>query len=1034
MSSLTQLSRMVWRGGILLGVAVAAMATSAPVVIEESGRLLELGGPASTAILTGSGFESGAVVQWNGQGLSTTFSSSTQLFAVIPASDLTVVGPVTLTVMNPDGGSSNAYQLFVEPALTSMTPNSAVAGSGGFTLTLTGAGFPAGWVVGWNDTLLVTTYVSSNELTAMVPAGLVATAGQATVWVISPNKEDPSRYLVFTVTSAPTSPVVTSLSPPSAVSGGSGFILWVNGSGFVAGSTVEWNGQALATTFVSATQLTAQVPASDILNSGSANVTVVNPGDAPSTALTFTVAQPAPVLNSFSPSSAAAGTPAFTLTVSGSGFVAGSLVQWNGATLTTTFLSSTQLTATVDAFRIAAAGTAAVAVWNPGGALSNNLPFMIASAARAPVLSSLSPSSVAAGGAAFTLTVNGSGFVAGAVVTWNSQSLPTTFVSSAQLTAQVAAYQIQFAGIQGITVSDSGGTSNALQFTVAGTQPAIISVTPPNATAGGPGFALTITGWGMVPGSAVQWNGQNLATTYVSNLEVTAQVPATDIATPGTAILTIVNPGGAVSNTAQFPVAPGAPVVTSISPTSVVTGGAAFTLTVNGSGFVLGSLVQWNGATLNTAFLSSAQVTATVDAFRIATPGTATVSVWNPSGALSGNLTFVIAAPSGPTLSSLSPATVVAGASGFALVVNGTGFASGAAVQWNGAVLSTTFVSSTQLTTQVPASDAATAGSVSVTVVNPGGALSNALTFTITAALPVVSSISPATATAGGATFTLTVNGSGFVSGSVVEWSGAVLNTTFVSSTRLTATVPAADIAGAAAISVTVVNPPGVVSGGVTFTVTGTQPAPPAALTSLYPSTATAGGSGVVLTASGGEFLSGSTVQWNGQNLATTFVSPTQLAAQVPAADIAMPGNANVTVVNPGAAPSNALTFTITPSGAPSISGVQPNVVNAGGADFSLVVSGTGFASGATVNWAGTPLSTSGNVAGQLTAAVPASFIALSGRFNVTVGNPNGLVSGAFPEGVEPVLVSIGTRPVASGGDRPRRRRCPTSWEGHRFW
>jgi len=122
-----------------------------------------------------------------------------------------------------------------------------------------------------------------------------------------------------------------------------------------------------------------------------------------------------------------------------------------------------------------------------------------------------------------------------------------------------------------------------------------------------------------------------------------------------------------------------------------------------------------------------------------------------------------------------------------------------------------------------------------------------------------------------------------------------------------------------------------------------------------------------------------------------------------------------VNVVNPGGAPSKALPFTITASGQPSISAVQPNTVNAGGADFSLVVSGTGFASGATVNWAGTPLTTSTSGAGQLTAAVPASFIALSGRFSLTVSNPTGPASTVFSEYVQPVLVSIGATPVASG-------------------
>jgi hypothetical protein len=65
----------------------------------------------------------------------------------------------------------------------------------------------------------------------------------------------------------------------------------------------------------------------------------------------------------------------------------------------------------------------------------------------------------------------------------------------------------------------------------------------------------------------------------------------------------------------------------------------------------------------------------------------------------------------------------------------------------------------------------------------------------------------PATAAPGGAAFTLTVNGNGFVSGATVDWNGAPLNTTFVSASQLTALVPAADITATATASVTVVNP-----------------------------------------------------------------------------------------------------------------------------------------------------------------------------------------------------------------------------------
>jgi hypothetical protein len=75
---------------------------------------------------------------------------------------------------------------------------------------------------------------------------------------------------------------------------------------------------------------------------------------------------------------------------------------------------------------------------------------------------------------------------------------------------------------------------------------------------------------------------------------------------------------------------------------------------------------------------------------------------------------------------------------------------------------------------------------------------------------------------AGGGAFTLTVNGSGFVSNSVVQRNGAARTTNFVSATQLTATITAADLASAGAAQVTVYNPPpgGGTSSAATFTVT----------------------------------------------------------------------------------------------------------------------------------------------------------------------------------------------------------------------
>jgi hypothetical protein len=86
-----------------------------------------------------------------------------------------------------------------------------------------------------------------------------------------------------------------------------------------------------------------------------------------------------------------------------------------------------------------------------------------------------------------------------------------------------------------------------------------------------------------------------------------------------------------------------------------------------------------------------------------------------------------------PTLTSLSPSSVLAGGTSFTLTLNGTNFVSGSIVRWNGSNRTTTFVSSTQLQASIPPSDIALAGSAQVTVFNPapGGGTSFALTFTI---------------------------------------------------------------------------------------------------------------------------------------------------------------------------------------------------------------------------------------------------------------------------------------------------------------
>jgi hypothetical protein len=82
------------------------------------------------------------------------------------------------------------------------------------------------------------------------------------------------------------------LVPASVTPGSTTFTLTVNGTGFVSGATINWNGTALVTTFVSSSQLTATVPSSNVMAAGTAAITVKNPGSPSSQSLIFETTNP----------------------------------------------------------------------------------------------------------------------------------------------------------------------------------------------------------------------------------------------------------------------------------------------------------------------------------------------------------------------------------------------------------------------------------------------------------------------------------------------------------------------------------------------------------------------------------------------------------------------------------------------------------------------------------------------------------------------------------------------------------------------
>lgn len=177
-----------------------------------------------------------------------------------------------------------------------------------------------------------------------------------------------------------------------------------------------------------------------------------------------------------------------------------------------------------------------------------------------------------------------------------------------------------------------------------------------------------------------------------------------------------------------------APVISSLSPSTVVAGSETFWLTVNGSGFVPGSVVRIDGAERTTTFLSTARVAASISSHDISRVGVRQISVQTPTGDASPALPLtIVAPPSAPKLLRISPTTVTAGGPAFRLSVSGTDFAPNSLIEIDGSTRTTFDSTPTSLTTEVSAEETATAGARRIRVVTPapGGGTSEPVELTI---------------------------------------------------------------------------------------------------------------------------------------------------------------------------------------------------------------------------------------------------------------------------------------------------------------
>ena len=871
------------------------------------------GGKNFTLTVNGSDFVSGAKIMWNSTALTTTFSSSTKLTGAVTQAMIANPGMFSITVVDGNQGTSASTSFEVTigtPTISSLSPSSSPAGGSGFTLTVNGSNYISASTVMWGFTPLTTVFSSSAKLTATVTGAQLTAAGPVKVTVES---EGPvSSSSTFTVSS----PTISSLNPKTIAAGSSSTTLIVAGTNFVAGTTsngtftagsvVYIGSTALTITAGTATSITATVPGSMLGSVASLSVTVQNPND-DATSSAYTLAVVAPTISSLSPKSIAAGSSSTTLTVAGTNFIAGTTsdgtftagsVAYIGSTaLTVTAGTATSITATVPGTMLGSVASLSVTVKNPnGGAVSSASILSVV----APIISSLTPKSIAAGSSSTTLTVAGSNFIAGttsdgtftagSVAYVGGTALTVTAGTATSITATVPGSMLGSAGNLSVTVQNPNGGATSAVSTLTVLAPIISSLSPKSIAAGSSSTTLTVTGNNFIAGAtsngtftagSVAYIGSTaLTVTAGTATSITATVPGSMLGSVASLSVTVQNPNGGATSTASA-LSVVAPAISSLSPKSIAAGSSSTTLTVTGTNFIAGttsdgtftagSVANIGSTALTITAGTATSITATVPGSMLGSVASLGVTVQNPNGGATSTASTVTVVA--PAISSLSPKTLPAGSSSTTLTVTGTNFIAGTtsdgtftagSVAYVGSTaLTVTAGTATSITATVPGSMLGSAASLGVTVKNPNGGATSAAS-TLTVAAPVISSLSPKTLPAGSSSTTLTVTGTNFIAGttsdgtftagSVAYVGSTALTITAGTATSITATLPGSMMASAGNLSVTVKNP----SGGATSAASTLTVAAPV-ISSLSPKTLPAGSSGTTLTVTGTNFIAGTT-------------------------------------------------------------------------------------------------------------------------------------------------------------------------------
>ena len=789
-------------------------------------------GAAATITINGSGFEANSVAMYNGAARPTTFVNGTTLQVSLTAADLQSFGSGQISVNNPGPGGSNTTptELVIAattPTILSVSPSSVPVNTTSNVPTsfnISGSGFAANATVQANGAFVPVTVQNGTNISVSLASTFFTAAGSIQFVVSNPGTPVVQSNSGSVNVVVPT--VSFAISPNSAPAGSPNTRITVSATGgFFPDSVVQWNNTALATTYVSSKQLTAIIPASFLTGFAQASIQVSTP-EAPSGQTLppqpFTTFLSMPIndivynavdglIYASIPGSAGEG---LGNTIAGIDPTSGVIIKtiFVGSEPTRMALSSdgTQLfvglngAGAVRQVNLTTA-TAGAQFTLGGGPGVYNPPYTAQGLAVLPG----QPNSVAVYGSNGIVTIFDSGvaraktssglsvyFVQNTGGLSFGSSASTLYLNSQSTSASLYSLAIDATGVTGATALGNGGgatiqydnsrlylpvgavlnaaTGNQLgQFSVmsttsspgtpvAATGPIVSDSTLGRAwvvpssflgntnqivafdeTTFNPISSLPVTGIGSNTSGAadlIRWGQNGLAfhtasQLYVlqgpivkdlssspADLSVSVQAPAT--ATTGTAFSYTVQVANLGQNSAS------GVTLTTVIPGGVI--GVTYTSSqgsCSGGGVLycdLGTLANGGAATVTISVTPTVagSLTMTGSASSVTFDPVSSNNQANASTTVTGN-----AFNAQPSVTQLSPTLIQGGSSTTTLTVDGTGFTSGSSVLWNGQALPTAFVSPGQMTATVDSSLIGQLGwaQVSVTTPTPGGGQSAAL-------------------------------------------------------------------------------------------------------------------------------------------------------------------------------------------------------------------------------------------------------------------------------------------------------------------